>query len=89
MSTAERLNARIDAELARKIARLRRLTGETTTQIIKDSVELYYEKVAARSAPPAEVLAATGFIGCAGGDADLSATYKARLTRSLGRKPGK
>ncbi len=79
----QRLNARVDTELARKVKYLRERTGQSTTEVLKASVERYYEEVS-RAAEPALLLA--DFVGCAEGSADLSASYKAELNRSLGRK---
>ncbi|HVZ72441.1 MAG TPA: ribbon-helix-helix protein, CopG family [Polyangia bacterium] len=80
-----RINARLDPDLARKVEAIRKKTGRSTTEIVKASLESYYVAVA-KAARPAELLA--DFIGCAAGPADLSRTYKAELTKSLGKKHG-
>jgi hypothetical protein len=85
MTKGTRLNARVDARLAEKIVRIRRMTGATTTQVVCDSVNLYYETLAPRLRA-SQLLEDTGFVGCAKGDQDLSAGYKARLTEILARK---
>jgi hypothetical protein len=77
----ERLNARIDRELARKVKYLRERTGRSTTEIVKASIEAYYD---ALSAEPAQLLA--DFVACARGPKDLSTTYKNALTASLEKK---
>jgi hypothetical protein len=79
----ERLNARIDAELARKVRYLRGRTRKTTTQVVKASIEAYYEQLSAGQ-PVAELLA--HFVGSAQGDPELSSNYKASLSNSLRRK---
>lgn len=35
--------ARIDRALARKLAHLRRRTGQSVTEIVRDALDLYYE----------------------------------------------
>jgi len=78
-----RINARLDAELARKVQALRKHTGRSTTEIVKASLESYYVAVT-RDGKPGALLA--DLIGCASGPPDLARTYKSELTRSLGRK---
>jgi hypothetical protein len=87
MTKAVRLNARVDARLAEKIESIRHMTGATTTQIVCDSVHLYYETLAPKLHARL-LLESTGFVGCAAGDPELSTDYKVRLTEILARKPG-
>lgn len=79
----KRINARLEPELARKMDVLRRRTGQSTTDILKASLESYYVTVT-RDERPASKLA--DFVGCATGPRDLSETYKADLTKSSLRK---
>ena len=85
-SVAHRINARLPAEVARKVAFLEKRTQKTTTQVVIDSIELYYESLKEGSATAVDLLEQSGFIGCAAGPADLSSTYKAKLARSLSNK---
>lgn len=78
-----RINARLDADLARKVRELCHRTGRSTTEIVKESLESYYQTVA-RSSNPATALAS--LVGCAAGPTNLSATHKHHLTQSLARK---
>jgi len=78
-----RINARLDADLARKVEALRKRTGKSTTEIVKASLESYYVSVT-REANPAALLA--DLTGCAEGPRDLSESYKSELTSSLSRK---
>jgi predicted DNA-binding protein len=80
---SERLNARLDAELARKLRYLQCVTGKTATQVVKDSLEAHYERVA-RGRGAAELLA--GFVGVADGSEELSSNYKQLLSDSLDEK---
>jgi len=78
-----RINARLDAGLARKVRDLRKRTGQSTTELVKASLESYYVAVTEK-ATPSSLLAE--LIGCAEGPPDLSGTYKDALTQSLRRK---
>ena len=83
---SERLNARIDEALARKLIALQRRLGLTTTEIVRRSIEQMYEQAFAERESPAAAIAAAGLIGCASGPADLSTRYKGELARSLRSK---
>ncbi|HKY34773.1 MAG TPA: ribbon-helix-helix protein, CopG family [Polyangiaceae bacterium] len=78
-----RLNARIDASLARKVAYLRARTRKSTTEVVKASIEAYYEKL--RASEGAVGLLAD-FVGSGSADSGLSTRYKQLLSSSLGRK---
>jgi len=77
-----RLNARIDRELASKVMYLRERTGRSTTEVIKASIEAYYQALTKQQ--PLDLLA--DFVGCARGPRELSTTYKASLADSLEKK---
>lgn len=81
-----RLNARLDASLAKKVAYLKTKTRGTTTEVLRRSIELYYESVRGAGDEGARVLEETGFIGCADGPSDLSTRYKAELSALLASK---
>lgn len=83
-----RINARIDAALLEKLSALRRLTGKSTSAILKSAVELYFERIAAAETNPAEVFARHGFVGGGDGDSALSSTYKELMQTSLASKGG-
>ena len=76
----KRINARLDPGLARKVDALRKRTGQSTTDILKASLESYYIAVT-RDERPAASLA--DFVGCGTGAPSLSENYKDELTRSL------
>jgi hypothetical protein len=79
---SKRLNARIDGEVERKVKYLCRRTGQTTTEVIKASIDAYYDRISPSSAE--ELLAP--FIGCGEGTSRLSKNYKVLLRDSLGQK---
>ncbi len=81
-----RINARLPAEVARKVAYLERRTNMSTTQVVLESIERYYAALTAEGEAPADLLAQAGFVGCADGPATLSGSYKKLLARSLGNK---
>ena len=83
---SRRINARIDDGLAHEIERLGRLTGKSTSAIIKAALQGYGERVRSAAADPKRALQAAGFIGCAEGDPRLSIRYKDDLTRSWSKK---
>lgn len=74
-----RINARLDPELARKVDVLRRRTGQSTTDIIKASLESYYVAVTKEEKPAAGL---AELVGCAAGPKTLSMSYKEELTKS-------
>lgn len=76
MCMTARLNARVSAEVARKVKYLRARTAASTTEVIVASLEAYYAQIA-REEAPARLL--EDFIGCAEGPGDLSSTYKEQL----------
>jgi hypothetical protein len=81
-----RINARLPPDVARKVAYLERRTKMSTTEIVVESIDRYYAAVVDGEGSPAQVLERAGFVACARGPEDLSVSYKADLTRSLGKK---
>ncbi|RLB54362.1 MAG: CopG family transcriptional regulator [Deltaproteobacteria bacterium] len=85
-----RLNARIDDELAAKLEYLTRRTRQSVTEIVRDSIELYYKRFQAEGAGDvSRIMEEAGFIGCGEDDPDLSTSYKDRLRDSLEEKTRK
>lgn len=79
----ERINARIDGELAAKVEYLKRATRRTTTEVVRDSIEAYHRQVIAGLGPVALL---ADFIASGEAAADLSSSYKEELTKALTRK---
>lgn len=69
-----------------KVAYLRNRTRKSTTAIVVESINRYHAEVTQRGETPAEILARSGFIGCARGPENLSRNYKMELRRSLRQK---
>jgi len=84
--TSGRINARLDAKTQDQVAWLRRRTRRSVTEILVDSLDLYYRTVKGEGRSAAEILNATGFIGCGSGSPRLSERYKDELTRLLKAK---
>lgn len=85
-SRGGRINARLEPELRAKVDFLRRRTKLGATEIIKLSIEQYYESVRRGPRAGKEVLSARGFIGCGEAEPTLSTTYKSVLATSLAKK---
>jgi predicted DNA-binding protein len=82
---ARRINARLPPDVARKVAFLEKRTNKSTTEVVVQSIEHYYEAVK-DGGTAARTLEQAGFVGCATGLPDLSSSYKAELSRSLAKK---
>jgi hypothetical protein len=86
MTSRGRLNARLDEEMQRKVAYLRKRTGLDTSDLVRASLDHYYEAIRSGGGKAREILEESGFIGIAPGPADLSERYKDVLTRTLEKK---
>ena len=86
MTTRGRLNARLEPELERKLAYLCQRTGLATSDVVRASIERFYEAVRASSQQARAILEESGFIASGSGPADLSERYKEALTESLSKK---
>lgn len=71
-----RINARLDESRSQKLEFLSRATRLSTSDIVKQAIDVYYDQVRGRRPVPLEVLAETGFIGCGEASPDLSDRYK-------------
>jgi len=86
MTTRGRLNARLEPELERKLAYLRQRTGLATSDVVRASIERFYEAMRAGGQQARAILEESGFIASGSGPADLSERYKEALTESLSKK---
>lgn len=80
-----RLNARLNDDGARQLEELRVVTGETVSEIVRHAIRRYHEKTVGGRLEPLKALQATGFIGCASADPNLSATHDDALHIALER----
>lgn len=81
-----RINARLDDQLAQKLERIRQLTGKNTSAILKTAIDRYYATLQATETNHGDVLRRSGFIAAGDGERNLSTDYKRTLTHSLSRK---
>ena len=94
---ATRVIARIDDELARRLGQLRRRTGKTMSQLVKEGLAQLCDSEARRGTdacgrlrqwhrPFLKRLREAGFLACADGPERLSETYKELLGDALRSK---
>lgn len=81
MST--RINARIDPQLSRQLDELRKLTGQTLTEIIEAALTAWTRKKLGKHRSPETVFTSYGFIGSGVGPRDLARNAKSHLLDSL------
>jgi len=82
-----RVNARFDAETARKLDELMRAKKLNVTEALKRAIEALHRTVANERRPtPYEVALKVGLIGCAEGPEDLSTNSKRYLYEYLAKK---
>jgi len=82
-----RVNARFDAETARKLDDLMRAKKLNVTEALKRAIEALHRTVANERRPtPYEVALKVGLIGCAEGPEDLSTSSKRYLYEYLAKK---
>ena len=86
MTTRGRLNARLEPELERKLAYLCQRTGLATSDVVRTSIERFYEAMRAGGQQARAILEESGFIACGSGPTDLSEHYKEELNESLSKK---
>ena len=86
MTARARLNARMDPEMERKVAYLRRRTGLGTSELVRVSIDHYYRVVRTGGSNAKEIFEESGFVASGSGARDLSGTYKSALATSLRRK---
>lgn len=80
-----RINARLDESSEEKIKRIKRVTRKSTTDIIKESVDLYYKSLSLDAKEKNRKLLKS-LSGIAEGSMDLSENYKKYLTMDLSDK---
>lgn len=81
-----RINARLDPTRSHRVQEVRNVTHEKITEIIKHSIDLYYQKVLVERNMSCQKLLKSRFIGCAEGDIALSENYKSILNLDLMHK---
>jgi len=82
------INTNLDDSLAEKIDYLVKSTQLTLSEVLKNSVNLYYELTRISPADKLKIFEDSGFIGCGEGDARLSVDYKNDLRELMEKKYG-
>lgn len=82
-----RINARLDPESEEKIKRIKDVTNKSTTDIIKESVDLYYTQLSCGAKRNNRKLLKS-LAGISSGPEDLSENYKDYLYGELEKKYG-
>ncbi len=83
-----RINARLDEESARKLEYLKEATHAQVTDVVKDAIDLYYQRVRQAQDSARSRLFDSGFVGCGTAEPGLSQTYKDDLSQALEAKHG-
>ena len=83
-----RINARLDEDHQRKLEYLMRVSGLRVSDIVKQAIDVLYERAKQTGGRPEGLLTRSGFIGCSGGPEDLSVSYKDELEASIRSKHG-
>ncbi len=78
-----RINARIDEQHSERLRFLTRSTNASVSEVLKRAIDLYYEHRRRECGDATAALTASGFVGVADGDPELSTTYKQRLSEEL------
>jgi len=82
------INTNLEDGVAEKVDYLLKATQLTLSEILKNSINLYYELTRVSPADKFKAFEESGFIGCGEGDAHLSVNYKNDLKELMERKYG-
>ena len=81
-----RINARLDEAHSKKLAYLQKFFHAGVSDVIKQALAAYYERVRGVPSNASAVLHDAGFVGCGQASPDLSETYKEEA-RLLAERP--
>jgi predicted transcriptional regulator len=81
-----RINAHLDDQYTEKLEYLKKARRQSTTEVIKQAIDVLYEKTHTQQGDKVKALLESDFIGCAEGPEDLSSNYKHYLAESLTAK---
>lgn len=81
-----RINARLDKHDEQKIQYIVDQTHETVTDVLREAIALYYDKVKGSGSRKSRALMDCGFVASGEGSRNLSADYKKQLKKSLEKK---
>lgn len=72
-----RLNARLDGIHEAQLIKIQEETQAAVSEIVSSAWENYFQTVCEQPISAKDALYASGFVGCADGEPELSSTYKA------------
>ena len=81
-----RINARLDETALKQLDYIHTTTRQNVTEIIRHSLDLYYQQLKNQKSNHLTELLASDFIGCVEGPDDLSSEYKSCLSDTLNDK---
>ena len=81
-----RINARLEEEDVIKLEALKQLDHHTTTEIVKEAIDVLYRQKLVHPRGSIHALLESNFIGCAEGPEDGSQTYKQEVADYLDAK---
>ena len=81
-----RINARIEQDQARKLELVKRTEKLTTTQVVKQALDVYFASKQIQRKTDVQQLLSSPLIGNAQGDPGLSQSYKQQMTEGLAQK---
>lgn len=85
-----RVNARFDHEAEEQVRYIVEHTGMTISEVLKQAVAEYYQRLRRERRTPFEIMQEMGVIGeFAGGDPDASTRIRETVTEAIERKLGR
>lgn len=71
-----RVSARLDATRSKKLESLTRSTDQSSAEVIRPAIDLYYAQETEARSSGADILRAVGFVGVGEASPDLASNYK-------------
>lgn len=81
-----RINARLDKQHSERLGYLQKVTGKSVTDIVKEAIDVSYERQVRSGRHGLDLLRDGAFVGCAEADENLSSNYKQEIGKILDRK---
>ncbi len=72
-----RLNTKLDAIHEAQLIKIQEQTQAAVSENVRSALENYFQTVCEQPISAKDALYASGFVGCADGEPELSSTYKA------------
>jgi hypothetical protein len=82
------LTIQLDETSANQLSYIQQQINQTTPEIIRQAIDLYYNQLQQHPTDPLSVLKTSGFIGCGKADPNLSKDYKLILKTDWNAKHG-